>query len=139
MNAIIKKALLFSMAAMASCGSSESSGGIRSEATLLQDDPASQIVSLVRQYHAALSEGDSAKAVSMTTGTAQAILQYRFPRLPKGTALLFSYGSPNFRGDTCYLPFTARNTMMQDSESSNKVLLIKVDGEWKIERVVTGN
>jgi hypothetical protein len=132
MKHVTKKAFLILAFALMACGSAESS-------STQGNDPANPIITMMKEYHTALINGDSAAAISMTTGTARATLQYRFFRLPKGNSLLFKYGTPNIIRDTCYVPFSVRNTKTNDPASSNKAVLIKVDGEWKIERLATGN
>jgi hypothetical protein len=131
MKSITRKAFLILSIALGACGSAESSS---SQVATEQNE----IISLMKQYHTALVNGDSVSAVSFTTGTARATLEYRFFRLPKGNALLFQYGSPNVIRDTCYVPFSVKNTKTNDPATSNKAVLVKVDGEWKIERLASG-
>lgn len=47
----------------------------------------------------------------------------------------FTYGAENIVRDTCYIPLRVRNGLTRDPETQGKAILVKVGGEWKVERI----
>lgn len=98
-------------------------------------DQTTPAVEVLRQYHQALVLGDSAKAVSLSTGTARAILEYRFFRSEMDSDLKFAYGGQNIIRDTCYIPIDVISRTSGRTQKEGKAIMVKVEGEWKVERI----
>jgi hypothetical protein len=92
-------------------------------------------IEVLREYHKALVAGDSVKARSLATGTASMILEYRFYRSTGDDDLRFTYGPQNIVRDTCYIPVQIKDPSTRKPATEGKAVLVKVDGEWKVERI----
>jgi hypothetical protein len=122
---------------LTACTSNEAQNGGASSASSarLMTEQTQQPIEVLREYHKALISGDSIKAVSLTTGTARAILEYRFYRSQSDDELQFTYGRQNILRDTCYIPLDVRSRTTQARPTEGKAILVKVGGEWKVERI----
>jgi hypothetical protein len=130
----ISAGLLLSLSFLA-CRPSESTNGTSTaNAAMLSVQTEGEATKVLKEYYKALTSGDSVKARSLATGTALAVLEYRFFRSTQDDDLRISYGSQNILRDTCYIPIQIKAND-RDRSKEGKAILVKVDGAWKVERI----
>lgn len=133
---------LLAVSALSACRSSDSASEqpqpTRENVIEMVGDTTNELTSVLKSYQNALLYGDSATALSLATGKALSILEYRFYKIEKGVSLLFEYGAPSVRGDTGYVPFSVRRMDQHDTATSSRAVLLRTDSGWKVERVIEG-
>jgi hypothetical protein len=130
----ISAGLLLSLSLLACRPNESTNGTTAANAAMLSVETDSEATKVLKEYHKALIAGDSVKARSLATGTALAVLEYRFFRSTQDDDLRITYGSQNIIRDTCYIPIQIK-TSDRDRSKEGKAILVKVDGAWKVERI----